>query len=302
MKVRDMRQDINYIKEGNEIFVQKYNGTSSQFEIPSAIEGLPVTKLEDYAFHNCRSLQKVILPDSITTIGNHAFYDCRKLESMVVFDSIHSIGDGAFKNCYQLRSIELYLWNGKISVLKNILSEFSAELTVTLHYGQNAYEKGKTAKIIFPKFLYDYVENNSARIIRQETYGSGVHYRECMTENDIDYKKYDSIFHVGMAVDMLETTLFIALYRIMYPYQLMETSKDNYGCFIREHWEVLMKLLVEDEMREEILCLINENVISIEQLDSLMEYARRQQKLELVSYFLSYKQRNYQNKSITFEL
>ena len=99
MKVRDMRQDINYIKEGNEIFVQKYNGTSSQFEIPSAIEGLPVTKLEDYAFHNCRSLQKVILPDSITTIGNHAFYDCRKLESMVVFDSIHSIGDGAFKNC-----------------------------------------------------------------------------------------------------------------------------------------------------------------------------------------------------------
>lgn len=297
-----MRQDIEYRKENNEIIVQKYNGTSSQIEIPSVIDGLPVTEIADYAFHNCRSLQKVIIPDSITTIGNHAFYDCRKLESMVASDAIHSIGDGAFKNCYSLKSIEIYLRNGKIAVVRNILSEFSSELTVTLHYGQNAYEIGKTAKIIFPKFLYDYVENNSARIIRQETYGSGVHYRECMTDHDIDYKKYDSIFHVGMAVDMLDTTLFIALYRIMYPYQLTNTVKENYGNFIREHFEVLMKLLVEDEMREEILCLIKENIISLEQLDYLMEYARRQQKLELVSYFLSYKQRNYIKKSMTFDL
>ncbi|WP_312368893.1 leucine-rich repeat domain-containing protein [Lachnoclostridium sp.] len=297
-----MRQDIEYRKENNEIIVQKYNGTSSKIEIPSAIDGLPVTEIADYAFHNCRSVQKIIIPDSITTIGNHAFYDCRKLESMVASDAINSIGDGAFKNCYLLKSIEINLRNGKIAVVRNILSEFSSELTVTLHYAQNAYEKGKTAKIIFPKFLYDYVENNSARIIRQETYGSGVHYRECMTDHDIDYKKYDSIFHVGMAVDMLDTTLFIALYRIMYPYQLTNTAKENYGNFIREHFDVLMKLLVEDEMRNEILCLIEENIISLEQLDNLMEYARRQQKLELVSYFLSYKQRNYLKKSMTFDL
>ncbi|HCL03085.1 MAG TPA: hypothetical protein DHW61_11875 [Lachnoclostridium phytofermentans] len=297
-----MRQDIEFRKENNEIIVQKYNGTSSQIEIPSVIDGLPVTEIADYAFHNCRSLQKVIIPDSITTIGNHAFYDCRKLESMVASDAIYNIGDGAFKNCYLLKSIEIYLRTGKIAVVRNILSEFSSELTVTLHYGQNAYEIGKTSKIIFPKFLYDYVENNSARIIRQETYGSGVHYRECMTDHDIDYKKYDSIFHVGMAVDMLDTTLFIALYRIMYPYQLTNTVKENYGNFIREHFEVLMKLLVEDEMRNEILCLIKENIISLEQLDYLMEYARRQQKLELVSYFLSYKQRNYLKKSMTFDL
>lgn len=297
-----MRQDIEYRKESNEIIVQKYSGTSSQIEIPCVIDGLPVTEIADYAFHNCRSLQKIIIPDCITTIGNHAFYDCRKLESMVASDAINNIGDGAFKNCYLLKSIEINLRNGKIAVVRNILSEFSSELTVTLHYGQNAYEIGKTAKIIFPKFLYDYVENNSARIIRQETYGSGVHYRECMTDHDIDYKKYDSIFHVGMAVDMLDTTLFIALYRIMYPYQLTNTAKENYGNFIREHFEVLMKLLVEDEMREEILCLIKENIISLEQLDYLMEYARRQQKLELVSYFLSYKQRNYIKKSMTFDL
>lgn len=297
-----MRQDIEYRKENNEIIVQKYSGSSSQIEIPCVIDGLPVTEIADYAFHNCRSLQKIIIPDCITIIGNHAFYDCRKLESMVASDAINSIGDGAFKNCYLLKSIEINLRNGKIAVVRNILSEFSSELTVTLHYGQNAYEIGKTAKIIFPKFLYDYVENNSARIIRQETYGSGVHYRECMTDHDIDYKKYDSIFHVGMAVDILDTTLFIALYRIMYPYQLTNTAKENYVNFIREHFEVLMKLLVEDEMREEILCLIKENIISLEQLDYLMEYARRQQKLELVSYFLSYKQRNYIKKSMTFDL
>lgn len=297
-----MKQDMEYKVENNEMIVQKYNGTSSQIEIPSVVDGYPVTGIADYAFHNCRSVKKVILLDSIITIGNHAFYDCRSLESMVISDAIRSIGDGAFKNCYLLNSIELFHRNGRISVLRNILSEFSAELTVTLHYGRNAYEIGKTAKIIFPRFLYDYVENNSARIIRQETYGSGVHYRECMTGNDIDYKKYDSIFHVGMAVDMLETTLFIALYRIMYPYQLIDSAKENYKDFILEHWEVLMKLLVEEELRDEILSLLKENIISLEHLNRLMEYARRQQKLELVSYFLSYKQRNYLKKSITFDL
>ncbi len=297
-----MKQDLGYKVENNEMIVQKYNGISNRIEIPSVEDGYPVTEIADYAFHNCRSLQQVILPDSITTIGNHAFYDCRSLESMVISDAIESIGDGAFKNCYLLKSIELFHRNGRISVVRNILSEFSAELTVTLHYGRNAYEIGKTAKIIFPGFLYDYVENNSARIIRQETYGSGVHYRECMTGSDIDYKKYDSIFHVGMAVDMLETTLLIALYRIMYPYQLMQTAKENYKNFIRGHWEVLMKLLVKDEMREEIICLLKDGIVSLEHLDTLMEYARRRQKLELVSYFLSYKQRNHHKISITFEL
>ena len=297
-----VNQDFKYRVKENEVIIEKYRGESTQLEVPKMVEGLPVTEIADYAFHNCRGLQKVILPDSITTIGNHAFYDCRGLESLVASDAVRVIGDGAFKNCDLLNSIELYQRNGKISALRSILSEFSRELTVTLYYGEDADELGKTAKLVFPKFQLNYVENDPARIITQETFGSGVHYRECMTDTDIDYKKYDSVFRVGVAVDLLETTLFTALYRIMYPYQLMETAKEIYETFLTEQWEVLLKVLVEEEGRKEIRFLLENQIFTEDHLDALMEYARKQEKLELVSYFLSFKQKYYRKTSFDFEL
>ena len=66
-----------------------------------------VTSIGNSAFHRCRSLTSVVIPNSVTVIDNGAFIDCYGLESVSIGDSVTSIGYGAFYDCISLREIEI---------------------------------------------------------------------------------------------------------------------------------------------------------------------------------------------------
>ena len=66
----------------------------SKIVIPSS-----VTSIGDWAFYGCRSLSEIVIPYSVTSIGHHAFYGCRSLSEIVIPSSVTSIGDSAFYNC-----------------------------------------------------------------------------------------------------------------------------------------------------------------------------------------------------------
>ena len=89
------------------------------FEVPSEIEGLPVTKIvsvsvaEDSvldidvngAFYGCYSLAKVTVPDGVREIGDYAFYGCKNLKEVELPESVMHIGDRAFAMCSMLTSL-----------------------------------------------------------------------------------------------------------------------------------------------------------------------------------------------------
>lgn len=50
--------------------------TSGNIAVPSSLGGCPVTRIEGYAFYNCRDIIAVTIPDSIKSIGYQAFYGC----------------------------------------------------------------------------------------------------------------------------------------------------------------------------------------------------------------------------------
>ena len=56
---------------------------------------------------NCRSLQSVTIPNSVTKIGNWAFWYCRSLQSVTIPDSVTEIEDGAFGGCSSLQSVTI---------------------------------------------------------------------------------------------------------------------------------------------------------------------------------------------------
>ena len=66
-----------------------------------------VTKIGDYAFSWCKSLQSITIPNSVKSIGNNAFDWCKSLQSVTIPNSVTSIGDEAFSWCESLQSITI---------------------------------------------------------------------------------------------------------------------------------------------------------------------------------------------------
>ena len=61
------------------------------------------------AFSNCRQLETIILPKTVTDIEKFAFYNCKKLNNIKIPEnsSLEYIGDSAFLNCENLKNITL---------------------------------------------------------------------------------------------------------------------------------------------------------------------------------------------------
>ncbi|MCL2797878.1 MAG: leucine-rich repeat protein [Firmicutes bacterium] len=98
--------------------------------IPSAYNGLPVTRIAyrgfiggtgitgviisdgitdigDYAFYGCNRMTSVDIGDGATRIGERAFYSCTRLSSATIGENVLDIGAYAFYNCPELKSIKL---------------------------------------------------------------------------------------------------------------------------------------------------------------------------------------------------
>ena len=84
-----------------------YTGNKKAIEIPKEINNHKVTKIGNYAFSGCSSMNKVTIPESVESIGELAFFDCKCLESLTIPDSVVSIGASAFYNCDHLSSVTI---------------------------------------------------------------------------------------------------------------------------------------------------------------------------------------------------
>ncbi len=66
-----------------------------------------ITKIGNYAFHECSGLTDVEIPDSVTDIGDYAFKDCTSLTAVDIPDSVTSIGVGMYAGCTGLTAVEI---------------------------------------------------------------------------------------------------------------------------------------------------------------------------------------------------
>ena len=291
-------KQFQYKVNNQQIIITRYLGEDEIVEVPGKIDEMQVIRIGDYAFSECRHIIQVTLPETVREIGNHAFYNCRKLSSLFVTDVIHTMEDGAFKNCEVLRYITLRILDEKSSCIKNLLSETTNELRVML-----IYEKEKQcAKLIFPKYLYDYEEFTQARVVNQVTYGAGVHYRECMNEKDVDYKRYDDLFRYVKANDTKETACLIAMGRLCYPHSLGSEAKEIYSSYLTKELKFWVSKLLDDEDLLTVEQLAHLHLFSKENIDDMIDIAHNKNKIEAVNYFMHYKRANFGVKEFDFAL
>ena len=58
-------------------------------------------------FSNCTGLEKITIPDTVTTIKGYAFYECSNLKEIQIENGLKEIGDRVFSNCTLLQKVIL---------------------------------------------------------------------------------------------------------------------------------------------------------------------------------------------------
>lgn len=81
-------------------------------------------KIEKDAFSYCRSLNSISIPETLRIIGDDAFEYCSSLKEMTLPASVQEIGDSAFFFTNNEEGIELTVYNSKMSFSNNGNSGF----------------------------------------------------------------------------------------------------------------------------------------------------------------------------------
>ncbi len=282
----------------DQIGLRLYQGQEQRVLVPDTWNGRKVTELLPYAFHDCRLVEEISLPQGLKRIGSHCFFDCRRLKSLTLWEDIESMEDGFLKNCDSLEEVVYFAPSGNLYGLKNILNEISNLLKVTLYVGLNRHP----VVLIFPKYLHEYEENTMARIINEVTHGMGVHYRECVKESRIDYLKYDSLFLLTKANEQSKIAEMIALFRIRYPFELPIREKEVYLEYIRENYAEIAEHLMEKGDMENVQFLTRHEMVKSEWLDEILIIAREIGQVEYVSFLLQVKKERFGENKKRFQL
>ena len=93
------------LREDGTGIITRYLGSAGDVEIPSELNGIPVTAIGAYAFAGCVGLTEITLPFNVTTIGERAFYYCIQLENVEFPDSLEVVHPSAFENCTSLTDL-----------------------------------------------------------------------------------------------------------------------------------------------------------------------------------------------------
>ena len=85
--------NFQYEDNGENVSIYAYNGSDKEVTIPAYINGKAVTEINDYAFLLCNSVEKIIVPSTVTTIHTNAFSGAGNLKSVVLASADTQIED-----------------------------------------------------------------------------------------------------------------------------------------------------------------------------------------------------------------
>ena len=256
-----------YTRIKDEIRIDKIEDPEAVIYVPEQFEDCPVTELGAYVLAHS-AVEEIHLPPYVRKIGAYGFYECEQLKRIYCYSRVLDLGAGLFAGVPAAEYLDITEFPGERSCLKEMLAELRQTLRVQLHqmeavvpeeagaFSGNAAEEKKMpvsghtvdemeARLIFPEYYEDSVENTPARIVSIETHGCGHRYRYCFAGRVFQYRGYDELFPHVQVQEKEELVMELALGRLMYPRELSEKFREHYLDYVREHWKTAGKLLIQ---------------------------------------------------------
>ncbi len=100
-------QGVTYRLSSDGTYYSVYScaSTALQITIPSDIDGIPVTRIGDWAFEGCSYLKSITIGSNVTFIGIESFLNCTSLEYVEFPVSVTTVSGWAFSGCTALSEV-----------------------------------------------------------------------------------------------------------------------------------------------------------------------------------------------------
>lgn len=133
---------------------EKCSDNSFCFVIPSTIDALPYTKIDDKAFLSNKAIHELVLPDTIESIGSWAFAHMQNLEKITVPSVDMALGKQVFLDCPRLKCVHVLQDTSRNPGLPYFLAH-----TVTILDTENLFTpKSAACHDTHPKWMAAYDE------------------------------------------------------------------------------------------------------------------------------------------------
>lgn len=310
-----MTAETAYLCEAGErgMVILNYRSLDSLAVVPEQVEGKPVTALAPYVFsahedHSAvlhpdafwqssagqrisgkealklpevkgNSLEELRLPSSLRQVGAYGFYNCENLKRVELYSTTLDWGPGVFTGCSGIKAVEIHVDESRRSCLKEILAEIRQTVKV-------AYDGTGQARLIFPEYFEEAVENTPARILVTNTHGCGQMYRNAFIHTQIRFSEYDSLFPYVQVQEPERLVTELAIGRLKFPYCLLENHKEIYMEYVRQHRTTAACQAVEGQGTEDLKWLLDQIPYEREELRIVTEAANRKGNLLAVSLLM----------------
>ena len=270
-----------------EIRIKRVLATNPVVIIPEQIEGEIVTTVGSYCFAEnghlseeenkliqeqlkqdfglCEmcgnDIQKIILPDSVTTLESYAFYQCRELNELEVGTKLDVVHSDVFMNCRKLHHIFIRGRADEKTGLKFILSRLNLDVEVVFRGNDRNCicdeedidcDQEKIARLFYPEYIEGYEEIGPAHIFALNVEGEGYRARQCFKDNVIDIEKYDAIFEKSTNLENFDVLLQMALDRLMVPYGLSTSARIQYETYIEQNGHRILLYIIGKKDLEQL--------------------------------------------------
>ena len=302
------------------ICIQRCYGLDGKIQLPEEVEGRPVKELAAYVFSDTVRgrevppeayegeeglygvrVRELTLPPQVAKVGAYAFYNCFNLTRLSFCSTVEDWGAGVFTGCTGITELDIRIVPGRKSCFKEVLSELHQTLAVDYRDELGNLQ----ARLIFPEYFEESVENTPARIIMREMHGCGHIYRYSFAGSVFDFAEYDRLFPLVQVQEKPGLVTRLALYRLYWSHGLTETAGQEYWGYLLAHVREGTAGLMERQ-EEDILRWMAQDVhTGAAELDSMLAAAAAANSAPCCAFLMDVKHRRFpagKERKRTFEL